>query len=90
MELEQLIAHDLLSIVSCVTAISKGRVPSGRVSPSNAPRIISEAPASFFLGPISARRKAVCENWDGAFLCGRSCLIYIPDHSQRYRENRRA
>ena len=35
--------------VSCVTAISRGRVPSGRVRPSSAASIMAEVPAAWRL-----------------------------------------
>ena len=57
--------------VSCVTAMSNGRVPSGRVSPSSAPFIIGVAPAACTL-VISTSRLA---STDIAFLTvfGISC-----------------
>ena len=44
--------------VSCVTAISNGRVPSGRVSPSTAARIISIVPAACTLHMSTSRRES--------------------------------
>ena len=47
--------------VSWVTAISRGRVPSGRVRPSRAARIISEVPAAwrFTISTSSRERTAM-------------------------------
>ncbi len=42
--------------VSCVTAISSGRVPSSRVSPSRAAFIISIVPAAWTLHMSTSRR----------------------------------
>ena len=42
--------------VSWVTAISRGRVPSGRVRPSRAARIIAEAPAAWRFTMSTSRR----------------------------------
>ena len=42
--------------VSCVTAISRGRVPSSRVRPSRAARIISIVPAAWTLHMSTSNR----------------------------------
>ena len=44
--------------VSCVTAISSGRVPSSRVSPSRAAFIISIVPAAWTLHMSTSRRES--------------------------------